>query len=59
MNEVKRIILDEVSIHVNWDSLTSIELAESNKATLENKGYILINSFGGLHHSMLVYALYN
>ena len=58
MTEKQRIILDEVSITVNWDSLSSIELSEHSKEYLENKGYTLINSFGGLYHSVLVYALY-
>ena len=46
-----------VNISVNWDNLDSIKLAEKAKATLENKGYTLVNHFGGMFHSVYVYIL--
>ena len=45
-----------VKITVCWDSLKSIERAEKDKLALENKGYTLINSVGGMLESALVYA---
>ena len=45
-----------VTIHVDWNSLKSIELAERAKAKLENDGWSQINSFGGLNTSALIYA---
>ena len=48
--------METVSITVNWNSKKSIELAEQSKAKLENDGWTLINSFGGVNSSVLVYA---
>ena len=45
-----------IQINVNWNSEASIKLAEKTKLKLENKGYTLINQFGGLFHSVLIYA---
>jgi hypothetical protein len=45
------------TVSVDWNSLKSIKSAEKAKATLENKGYELVNSFGGLFTSVFVYGL--
>lgn len=45
-----------ITVNVNWNSEKSIELAEIQKENLENEGYTLINSFGGLNYSALIYA---
>ena len=45
-----------VTIQIDWRSLKSIELAEQQKAKLENDGWEQVNSFGGLNISALVYA---
>ena len=45
-----------VDIKVNWNNLDSIKAGEKTKAYLENKGYTLINSFGGMTTAILVYA---
>ena len=45
-----------VEVKVNWENLDSIKLAENAKARLENQGYRLINQFGGLFHSVLIYG---
>jgi hypothetical protein len=47
--------MEQITIHVNWANEDSIRLAERAKLELENKGYTLINQFGGLFHSALVY----
>ncbi len=46
-----------VHINIDWNSLESIKSAEKLKAKLENKGYTLINNFGGMFHTVMVYAL--
>ena len=48
-----------VTININWDNIDSIKNAEIAKKRLENKGYTLINHFGGLHTSVMIYALKN
>jgi len=48
--------METIKIHVTWDSLRSIKQAEKDKSALENKGYRLINSFGGINESVLVYS---
>ena len=45
-----------VDIKVNWNNLDSIKAAEKTKAYLENKGYTLVNHFGGMNQSVLIYA---
>jgi hypothetical protein len=45
-----------ITISINWNNLESIKQAERTKARLENKGYTLINNFGGLTHSAMIYA---
>ena len=45
-----------VTIHIDWNNAKSIDLAEQAKARLENDGWQLINSFGGLDTSALIYA---
>ena len=45
-----------VTININWDNLDSIKQAEKQKLALENKGYKLINQFGGLHSSVMIYG---
>ena len=47
----------DITINVNWNSKESIKQAEKVKRSLENKGYTLINQFGGLFHSVLIYTL--
>ena len=46
---------ETINLNVNWNSETSIKLAEKNKLALENKGYQLVNQFGGMNHSTMVY----
>jgi len=46
-----------VQIHIDWSSEDSIKSAEKLKAKLENKGYTLINQFGGMFHSVLIYSI--
>lgn len=45
-----------IKIEVDWRSKKSIELAEIQKANLENDGYTQINSLGGQTMSALIYA---
>jgi len=45
-----------VQIEVNWNSLKSIRKAEKLKAKCENAGYTLIETYGGITTSTLVYA---
>ncbi|MCK4500110.1 hypothetical protein KAU11_06395 [Candidatus Babeliales bacterium] len=45
-----------VKIKIDWRSLKSIELAEIQKAKLENDGWTLIDDIGGLTTSVLIYA---
>ena len=45
-----------VKITIRWDSLKSIERAEKDKATLEDKGYTKIEDVGGVFESSLIYA---
>ena len=45
-----------MKIEIDWQNEKSIELAEIQKANLENDGYTLINSVGGMTVSALVYA---
>ena len=45
-----------ITINVDWTNLKSIELAELQKSELENSDYILINTFGGVDQSALLYA---
>ena len=47
---------DTVYIEVDWNSEMSIKLAEKVKAKLENDGWHLVNSFGGVRISKLCYA---
>jgi len=49
-------LVNTVQIEVNWNNLKSIELAELQKANLENDGWTQVNSFGGITTSALVYA---
>jgi hypothetical protein len=43
-------------ITVRWDSEKSIKQAEKDKLAFENKGYTLINQFGGMFESVMIYA---
>lgn len=45
-----------IAVNINWQNVKSIELAEQAKASLENDSWILINTFGGMNSSVLVYA---
>jgi len=49
--------MKQVQINIDWTNKDSIKEAEKVKASLENKGYTLVNQFGGLFHSVMVYAL--
>jgi G:T-mismatch repair DNA endonuclease (very short patch repair protein) len=44
------------TVRVFWNSTKNIARAEREKARLENAGWVLINQFGGLNESALVYA---
>lgn len=46
-----------ITININWNSKLNIRLAKKQKTMLENKGYKLINNFGGHNHSVLIYSL--
>ena len=46
-----------VEITVNWNNEDSIKKAEKTKLSLENKGYTLINHFGGINSSVMIYGL--
>ena len=43
-----------VNINIDYNSEDSIKLAEYNKDKLENKGYKVVNTFGGMRHSIIV-----
>lgn len=45
-----------VTITIDWNCEMSINVAEQAKASLEDKGWTLINSFGGPNKSVLIYA---
>ena len=45
-----------IKIVIREDSINSIKQAEKDKFNLENKGYNLINHFGGLYESVMLYA---
>jgi len=47
---------DIVKIYVDWDCPKSIKRAETDKKRVENKGYKLINQFGGIFQAVLIYA---
>lgn len=44
-----------VRVYVDWNSRESIKIAEKAKAALENNGYVLLNQFGGLFHTVMIY----
>jgi len=48
---------DTKVIKVDWNDERSIREAEKSKARLENMGYSLVNTRGGLSTSELVYVL--
>jgi len=48
-----------VEININWNNPDSIKIAEKTKVKLENKGYTLINHFGGMNTSVMIYGLLN
>ena len=45
-----------VSINIDWTNVDSIRAAEKTKYRLECKGYKLVNQFGGLFRSVMVYG---
>jgi hypothetical protein len=45
-----------VTITIDWNCEMSINVAEQAKAKLENAGWTLVNSFGGMNKSVLIYA---
>lgn len=44
-----------LSISINWNNIDSINIAEKAKEYAENNGYTLINNFGGINKSVLIY----
>lgn len=48
--------METVTITIDWNSAMSIQVAEQTKMKLENAGWTLINSFGGMNKSVLIYA---
>ncbi len=43
-----------INISVNWNNADSITEAEKTKERLENKGYKVVNEFGGMVHTTIV-----
>ena len=47
-------IMKTIKIEIDYNNLDSIEQAEKNKTRLENKGYKVINTFGGMRFTALI-----
>lgn len=43
------------TIRMFWNDIKSIRRAEKQKTKLENSGYQLISSFGGMNESVMIY----
>ena len=43
-----------IKIEIDYNNLDSIEQAEKTKTSLENKGYKVINTFGGMRFTALI-----
>ena len=44
-------------VRVDWNDLKSIKASEKQKLKLENEGYTLVQTIGGLTTSTLIYRL--
>ena len=53
----KRTAAKTETVTIDWNNTKSIQKAERKKLSLENKGYSLIKTIGGLTTSKLVYEL--
>jgi len=49
-------IMKTIKIEIDYNNIDSIENAERTKTRLENKGYKLINTFGGMRFTALIMA---
>ena len=47
-------IMKTIKIEIDYNNLDSIEQAEKTKTSLENKGYKVINTFGGMRFTALI-----
>jgi len=47
-------IMKTIKIEIDYNNLDSIEQAEKTKTSLENKGYRVINTFGGMRFTALI-----
>jgi len=45
-----------VQINIDWTNTDSIRQAEKAKSSLEDKGYRLVNQFGGMFHSVMIFG---
>ena len=45
-----------ISITIYTDNVDSIEIAEKMKFEAEKKGYAVVNTFGGIHETVLIMA---
>ena len=45
-----------ITLDIDWQNIDSIKLAEKTKLKLENKNYKLINNFGGLRFTTMIYS---
>lgn len=48
--------LDTVNINIDWNKEQSIQAAEALKLKLENEGWKLVNHFGGMVNTIMVYG---
>ena len=48
--------MQTIKIEIDYNNIDSIENAERTKTRLENKGYKLINTFGGMRFTALIMA---
>ena len=47
-------IMKTIKIDIDYNNIDSIEQAEKTKTRLENKGYKVINTFGGMRFTALI-----
>ena len=47
-------IMKTIKIEIDYNNLDSIKQAEKTKTRLENKGYKVINTFGGMRFTALI-----
>ena len=52
-------IMKTIKIEIDYNNLDSIEQAEKTKTSLENKGYKVINTFGGMRFTALIMGKYS